>query len=384
GGPRARARSEPHAPAGGDQAARGARADPAAAEPHPARGAAPERGTGRACPPARIHRGAGGSRAHAQGGNRRRRHHRAARYPAGDRRRRDPDGGGGPDRPDLPSRHRLSCPARRACRPAACGADPYRTAAGAGALPADQCTGQATAHPSLRRALQDHRGHRVRRSGCRRGRDAQSHPGGPAGLHHQPRGGRRHPRPTSPGIARKGTDAMMNQTYVFQTEVVESKQWIDRITLHNIRGVPITPPPYRDRPKTEGALLLEVETNDGVIGYATSGYAHHAAIHLMTEWVAPRILEAKADPFRTDYIASLFDRHTWERALGRMFTIVLSMVDIACWDIKGKTLGKPIHHLLGGARDRVPVYVTHGAAYEGAPPYSREELAAEAKFLADK
>src|SRR5690606_21629439 len=30
------------------------------------------------------------------------------------------------------------------------------------------------------------------------------------------------------------------------------------------------------------------------------------------------------------------------------------------------------------------VYVTHGAAYERAPPYSREELAAEAKFLADK
>lgn len=174
---------------------------------------------------------------------------------------------------------------------------------------------------------------------------------------------------------------MMNETYVFQNEIVESKQFITRMSVYNLKGIPVTPPPFRDRPKTEGALFLEIETNDGVVGYATSGYAHPAAMHLIDAFIAPRLIEAKADPFRTDLIAGLFDRHTWERALGRMFTIVLSMIDIACWDIKGKKLGKPVHHLLGGARDRVPVYVTHGAAYEGAPAYSRKELADEAAHL---
>jgi L-alanine-DL-glutamate epimerase-like enolase superfamily enzyme len=77
----------------------------------------------------------------------------------------------------------------------------------------------------------------------------------------------------------------------------------------------------------------------------------------------------------------LFDRHTWERPLGRVLISAPAMIDIALWDIKGKTLGKPVHHLLGGARDRVPVYVTHGAAYDGAPVYSPEELAAEAAHL---
>src|SRR3546814_17648037 len=72
-----------------------------------------------------------------------------------------------------------------------------------------------------------------------------------------------------------------------------------------------------------------------------------------------------------------------QRDLGRAFVSALSTIDIALWDIKGKACGRPVHHLLGGARDRVPVYITHGAASGGAPVYSVEELAAEAKHLAD-
>ena len=174
---------------------------------------------------------------------------------------------------------------------------------------------------------------------------------------------------------------MLNQTYMHETEVVESKQTIVRMTIHNLQNIPIDPPPYRDKPNKEAALLLEIETNDGIRGYSTSGYTHHAAIDFLENWVAPRIIEYRCDPFRTDRIIQLFDRHTWERPLGRMLVAALAMIDIACWDIKGKTLGKPVHHLLGGARDRVPVYVTHGAAYDGAPVYSREELAAEAAHL---
>src|SRR3546814_13295772 len=72
-----------------------------------------------------------------------------------------------------------------------------------------------------------------------------------------------------------------------------------------------------------------------------------------------------------------------QRDLGRAFVSARSTIDISLWDIMGKACGRPVHHLLGGARDRVPVYITHGAAYGGAPVYSVEELAAEAKHLAD-
>jgi L-rhamnonate dehydratase len=174
---------------------------------------------------------------------------------------------------------------------------------------------------------------------------------------------------------------MLNQTMLYETSVVGSKQKIVRIELHNLKNIPISPPPYRELPKVEGALLLEVETSDGVVGWATSGYTHHVVVDLIDKYLAPRIIEQGTDPFRTERIPQLFDRHTYERPLGRALISALAMIDIACWDIKGKSMGKPVHHLLGGARDRVPVYVTHGAAYDGAPVYSAEELAAEAKHL---
>jgi L-rhamnonate dehydratase len=53
----------------------------------------------------------------------------------------------------------------------------------------------------------------------------------------------------------------------------------------------------------------------------------------------------------------------------------LAAIDVALWDIKGKALGQPIWRLLGGARDRVPVYVTFGFHF-----FDREELAEAAKF----
>lgn len=172
---------------------------------------------------------------------------------------------------------------------------------------------------------------------------------------------------------------MLNQVFLHETAVVVSRQKIARIEIHELKNIPIQSPPFRDRPKTEGAMLMEIETNDGVIGWATSGYTHPVTVDLVGKFIAPRIIGE--DPFRTDRIPLLFDRHTFERPLGRAFVAAMGMVDIALWDIKGKTLGKPVHHLLGGARDRVPVYVTHGAAYDGAPVYSREELAAEAAHL---
>ncbi|AYM14731.1 MULTISPECIES: mandelate racemase/muconate lactonizing enzyme family protein [Agrobacterium] len=172
---------------------------------------------------------------------------------------------------------------------------------------------------------------------------------------------------------------MLSQAVAHEMRVVESTQKIARIEAHKLQNIPIQTPPFRTLPNNEGALLLEIETNDGVIGWATSGYTHPVAIDLINKYLTPAILGT--DPFRTEHIPMLFDRHTFDRPLGRVLVSALAMIDVALWDIKGKTLGKPVHHLLGGARDRVPVYVTHGAAYAGAPAYTPEELAAEAVHL---
>ena len=65
-------------------------------------------------------------------------------------------------------------------------------------------------------------------------------------------------------------------------------------------------------------------------------------------------------------------RRIWEnmwlpKVVGRrgMTTWIISAVDIALWDLMGKTLGKPVHKLLGGFRDRIPTYVAGGYYEEG-------------------
>src|SRR5699024_11373320 len=54
------------------------------------------------------------------------------------------------------------------------------------------------------------------------------------------------------------------------------------------------------------------------------------------------------------------------------------------WDIYGQAVQLPLHILLGGTTDKIPVYLTHGAAYNNATTYGPDELGAEAKQLADQ
>jgi len=64
---------------------------------------------------------------------------------------------------------------------------------------------------------------------------------------------------------------------------------------------------------------------------------------------------------------------------GGIFTLALSAVDIACWDLKGQVLGQSVSALLGGLRDRVPTYAS-GALMR---PHSLDYLAKAGPRLRD-
>ncbi|QQO08836.1 mandelate racemase/muconate lactonizing enzyme family protein [Breznakiella homolactica] len=46
-------------------------------------------------------------------------------------------------------------------------------------------------------------------------------------------------------------------------------------------------------------------------------------------------------------------------------TNAISSIDIALWDIRAKAAGMPLYKLLGGAKDRIPVYIAGGYYQEG-------------------
>jgi L-alanine-DL-glutamate epimerase-like enolase superfamily enzyme len=64
------------------------------------------------------------------------------------------------------------------------------------------------------------------------------------------------------------------------------------------------------------------------------------------------------DPTQVEAIAAKLRRAAGSSGPGGIFTLALSAIDIACWDLKGQALGQSVSALLGGLRDRVPTYAS--------------------------
>jgi len=127
-------------------------------------------------------------------------------------------------------------------------------------------------------------------------------------------------------------------------------------------------------------MLLSLETDDGIVGV---GEVYAATFH-------PRVIEqaihdafdrhlAGSDPFRIETM--------WRRLYASGYTArpdatlvgVMSGLEMACWDIVGKAVGKPVHELLGGRvherlRGYTYLYTEEGDAVD---VYLDPELAAE-------
>src|SRR5260370_30866472 len=67
-------------------------------------------------------------------------------------------------------------------------------------------------------------------------------------------------------------------------------------------------------------------------------------------------------------MGALNDEEVWEKmwrrldwvGRGGIAVLAVAAVDIALWDLKSKVAGVPLHRLLGGYRECVPVYNTDG------------------------
>ncbi len=106
-------------------------------------------------------------------------------------------------------------------------------------------------------------------------------------------------------------------------------------------------------------LFVRVETSDGVVGWGEATCEGRSAT------VATAIGELSAllvgqDPARIEDHHRTLSNGSFYRG-GPILSSAVAGIDQALWDIKGKTLGAPVHELLGGpVRDRVRVYAWVG------------------------
>jgi L-alanine-DL-glutamate epimerase-like enolase superfamily enzyme len=127
-------------------------------------------------------------------------------------------------------------------------------------------------------------------------------------------------------------------------------------------------------------VLARLRTSDGVEGAGYIVYPHGdlmstiatAARELGTHLTGMSVLEPEAAWDR------LARRADWVGP-GGLLHLALAPLDIAIWDAAGKTLGQPLHRLLGGHRDRLPVYASDGLWYN----LTLDELAASARRHTD-
>jgi L-alanine-DL-glutamate epimerase-like enolase superfamily enzyme len=109
---------------------------------------------------------------------------------------------------------------------------------------------------------------------------------------------------------------------------------------------------------TREFVTLELGTDQGLagIGLTFFGGALTGALRAAVDGLAALLLGD--DPTETEAVAAKARRAAGGAGPGGIFTLALSAIDIACWDLKGKALGRSVAALLGGLRDRVPTYAS--------------------------
>jgi galactonate dehydratase len=101
-------------------------------------------------------------------------------------------------------------------------------------------------------------------------------------------------------------------------------------------------------------LLVRVYTDEGIIGNGEAGlWAHHKTVYQAIEDLSAYYIGK--DPLRIEHHYQTVSRDT--HFMGAVISAAMSAIDIALWDILGKSVGLPVHQLLGGkVRDKVKVF----------------------------
>ncbi len=113
-----------------------------------------------------------------------------------------------------------------------------------------------------------------------------------------------------------------------------------------------------------GLNVVKIATDEGIIGIGLGGGMTDdgKVFQAIGDQFAP-VVEGQ-DPLANEKI---WDDLWQPKLIGRrgLTTRVISAIDNALWDVKGKAANMPVYKLLGGYSDSVPVYIAGGYYEEG-------------------
>jgi len=124
-------------------------------------------------------------------------------------------------------------------------------------------------------------------------------------------------------------------------------------------------------------LIVEVFTDDGLVGIGNAALAPQISRQVIEFYLKPILLGS--DPWNIELLWQHMYRKTIAFGRKGIGMAAISAVDIALWDVLGKSSKQPVYRLLGGrTKPRIPVYASR--------LYSTplHDLAAEAKRYKDE
>jgi L-rhamnonate dehydratase len=120
-----------------------------------------------------------------------------------------------------------------------------------------------------------------------------------------------------------------------------------------------------------GWLVVEIFTDDGVAGIGNAALAPQVTKEAIDLYLKPLLIGQ--NPWDIEFLWQHMYRKTMAFGRKGIGMVAISAVDIALWDLLGKSAKQPVYRLLGGkTKQRIPVYASR--LYATAP----SELAAEA------
>jgi galactonate dehydratase len=141
-----------------------------------------------------------------------------------------------------------------------------------------------------------------------------------------------------------------------------------RTTL--LTGPSTNDPFLREARKLRSAAFVEIVTDGPIgIGETYAGYLCPEVVPGIVEFFKPILIGQTVDDIPELWRRMYHCGNFWCRV--GVGVVVMSGIEAALWDLKGKLLGQPVHTLLGGAQhDRLPCYATGGPSN-----YPKERLA---------